>query len=185
MFISLLIGIVFSAEPTGEQLAALKTFRTEFVEVAPRAGKLQPFAIGKYEVTQDLWQAVMGSNPSRWKGSRNSVEMLSLDEAQKFCVEATRMMQTAGLIERGQAVRLPTDAEWAFAARAGTTTKYSFGDDPQKLGEYGWFNGNAAGNDPPVGAKKPNPLGLYDMHGYLWEWTTSERLDAKQGVVRG
>src|SRR5690606_4735501 len=67
-------------------------------------------------------------------------------------------------------VRLPTEAEWEYAARAGTTTSYSFGDDPMKLGDYAWFSGNAAGNDPPVGAKLPNPWGLYDMHGYLWEW---------------
>src|SRR5436190_1448764 len=144
MFMPLLIGLLLGAEPTGEQLAALKAFRAEFVELTPRAGKLRSFAIGKFEVTQDLWQAVMGANPSRWKGPRNSVEMLSLDEAQKFCEEATRLMQAAGLIERRQVVRLPTDAEWAFAARAGTTTKYSFGDDPQQLGDYGWFNGNAA-----------------------------------------
>lgn len=185
MIVPLFLGLILSAEPAAEQLAALKTFRGEFVELKPAGGELRPFAIGKYEVTQDLWQAVMGANPSKWKGTRNSVEMLSLDEAKKCCSEATRLLRAAGLIERGQVVRLPTDAEWTFAARAGTTTKYSFGDDEKKLGEYAWFNGNAAGNDPPVGAKKPNPFGLYDMHGYLWEWTIADNLDAKQGVVRG
>jgi formylglycine-generating enzyme required for sulfatase activity len=144
--------------------------------------------MAKYEVTQELWQMVMGGNPSKWKGPRNSVEMVSLDEAKKFCGEATRLMAAAGLIKRGEVVRLPTEEEWEFAARAGTKTKYSFGDDAKKLGEYAWFNGNAAGNDPPVGAKKPNAFGLYDMHGYLWEWSTpdeKQKLDAKQGVVRG
>src|SRR5262245_64010052 len=101
----------------------------------------------------------MGSNPSRWKGARNSAEMMNLEEAQQFCEKATDLMRAAGLIERGQVVRLPTEAEWEFAVRAGTTTKYSFGDDVAKLGEYGWFTGNAAGNDPEVGVKKPNPWG--------------------------
>jgi formylglycine-generating enzyme required for sulfatase activity len=74
------------------------------------------------------------------------------------------------LIDADQVVRLPPEAEWEYAARAGTTTVYSFGDDASDLGEYGWFTGNAAGNDPPVGAKKANPWGLHDVHGYLWEW---------------
>ena len=82
--------------------------------------------------------------------------------------------------QTGQACH-PAKAEWEYCCRAGTTTKYSFGDEAQKpgdvtpkatlLGEYGWHTGNAAGNDPPVGALKPNPWGLYDMHGYLWEFT--------------
>src|SRR5439155_6051920 len=116
-------------------------------------------------------------------------EMVSLDGTEKFCGEATRFLSAAGLIKSGEVVRLPTEEEWEFAARAGTKTKYSFGDDAKKLAEYAWFNGNAAGNDPPVGAKKPNAFGLYDMHGYLWEWVIvdgdKEKVDAKHGVVRG
>ena len=136
------------ADPTPGQLTQLKAFRGEFVQITPRDGKLQPFSIAKYEVPQNLWEAVMGNNPSRWKGPRNSVEMVSQEDAQKFCDTATSLMQSAGLIAAGQVVRLPTEPEWEFAARAGTTTKYSFGDDASKLGEYGWFTGNAAGNDP-------------------------------------
>ena len=79
-------------------------------------------------------------------------------------------MRSAGLISAAERVRLPSEAEWEYFARAGSTTLYSFGDDAGKLGDYAWFHGNAAGNDPPVGAKKPNPWGLYDIHGYLWEW---------------
>jgi len=128
------------------------------------------FQIGKYEVPQNLWASVMGGNPSRWTGKRNSVEMLSYDDAGRFCGKVTELLRAARLIEADQVVRLPTEAEWESAARAGTKTKYSFGDEAAELGAYGWFHGNAAGNDPPVGAKKPNPWGLYDVHGYLWEW---------------
>ena len=112
----------------------------------------------------------MGTNPSRWQGPRNSVEMLSLDEAIAFCRRATAMMQAAEMIAASEVIRLPTEAEWEFAARGGTTTRYSFGDDASQLDAYAWHHGNAAGNDPPVGAKQPNPFGLYDLHGYLWEW---------------
>src|SRR5258708_23193757 len=121
-----LILALLAADPTPDQLKLLKTFRGEFVAVTPRNGKLQPFSIAKYEVPQNLWQAVMASNPSRWKGPRNSVEMISRAEAEAFCQQATTLLQAAALIDSGQIVRLPTEAEWECAARAGTTTKYSF-----------------------------------------------------------
>src|SRR3954469_12017931 len=146
----LLISALLTAEPTAEEAAVLKKFRDEFVPITVRDSGLKPFAIAKYEVTQELWEAVMAANPSKWKGPRNSVEMVSLAECEKFCREATKLLLAAGLIKRGKVMRLPTEEEWEFAARAGTKTKYSFGDDSKKLGEYGWFNGNAAGNDPPV-----------------------------------
>jgi gluconolactonase len=173
-----LVLSLFLADPTPEQVKLLKVFREEFVAITPGEGKFPKATLGnnyeiaKYEVPQDLWEAVMGSNPSKWKGKRNSVEMLSLSQANDFCLKATDLMQAAKLIEADQFVRVPREAEWEYAARAGTTTKYSFGDDEAKLGEYAWFTGNAAGNDPPVGAKQPNPWGLYDVHGYLWEWTS-------------
>lgn len=179
---------------TDNQQKLLKTFRDEFVLITPGKGKFPKsfemgsdqttespkhkvsfdysFHVARYEVPQNLWEAVMGNNPSRWKGPRNSVEELTFDDAEKFCRTATEMMRTAKLIEKDQKIRLPSEAEWEYFARAGTTTVYSFGDDKQLLGDYGWFTGNAAGNDPPVGAKKPNAWGLYDIHGYLWEWCT-------------
>jgi formylglycine-generating enzyme required for sulfatase activity len=124
----------------------------------------------------------MGSNPSKWKGPRNSVEMLSFEEAEDFCRKATGLMRAARLIEPNQVIRLPSEAEWEYVARAGTTTAYSFGDDLADLGQYGWFTGNAAGNDPPVGAKKPNAWGLYDVHGYLWEWCADSWHDSYEGA---
>ncbi len=140
----------------------------------------RPFAMAKYEVPQNLYEAVMGTNPSRWKGPRNSVEMMSWDEANEFCRKVTVLARSQQRIADDESIRLPTEAEWEYCCRAGTTTRYSFGDEAQRasdvspkatlLNDYGWHTGNAKGNDPPVGALKPNPWGLYDMHGYLWEF---------------
>jgi formylglycine-generating enzyme required for sulfatase activity len=165
----------------------LKTFRDEFLEITPGKGKFpaevtigegkttkvtlaRPFHIAKYEVPQNLWEAVMGENPSKWKGKRNSVEMLDFDDAREFCTKVTRHLRAAKLIAENQVVRLPSEAEWEYCTRAGTTTRFSFGDDISKINDYAWSTDNAAMNDPPVGAKAPNPWGLYDAHGYLWEW---------------
>lgn len=184
----------------------LKTFHEEFVAITPGQGKFpksfqmgskagttteQPvhevtfgysFAIAKYEVPQNLYEAVMGINPSKWKGPRNSVEMMTFAQAQEFCRKITSLLREAKLIAADDEIRLPSEAEWEYCCRAGTNTRYSFGDEAIKPGdvepkasvldEYAWHTGNAAGNDPPVGAKKPNAWGLYDMHGYLWEFVT-------------
>lgn len=169
-----LAGVLLLLTPSAQEPPPLlKSFREEFVPI--RAGTLgtigvPAFQMAKYEVPQNLWEAVMGRNPSRWTGTRNSVEMVSFEDAKAFCAKATDLMRRAALLESSQVIRLPSETEWEYAARAGTTTKYSFGDDEKQLGDYAWFHGNAAGNDPPVGAKKPNPWGLYDIHGYLWEW---------------
>ena len=200
------MGAEPAAQPTAEQLKLLKTFRGEFVDITPGKGKFPqsfmmgddrgpapqrpahrvtfryPFAIAKYEVPQNLWEAVMGENPSRWKGPRNSVEMLTHAEAQEFCSKATQMMRATKLIEANQVIRLPSEAEWEYVARAGTDTKYSFGDDLSKLDAHAWHTGNAAGNDPPVGALKPNPWGLYDIHGYLWEWCADVAVPHYEGA---
>jgi len=195
-----------SSELTERQRALLATFREEFVAITPGEGRFppafemgsdggpaearpahrvtipHPFHVARYEVTQELWEAVMGENPSRWRGPRNSAEMLSYHDAVEFCRRATELMHAAGLIEPRERIRLPSEAEWEYFARAGTTTLYSFGDDPDDLDQYGWHTGNAAGNDPPVGAKRPNAWGLYDVHGYLWEWCADRWHDSYQGA---
>ncbi|MFN0112976.1 MAG: SUMF1/EgtB/PvdO family nonheme iron enzyme [Blastocatellia bacterium] len=120
--------------------------------------RVSPFAIGKYQVTQAQWQAVMGGNPSRFKGDNLPVEKVSYEDIQGF------------LKKLGNGFRLPTEAEWEYAARAGSNAEYCFGDDEKLLGEYAWFNGNSGSKTHSVGEKKPNQFGLYDMHGNVWEW---------------
>ena len=142
------------------------------------------FAIAKYEVPQNLYERVMDENPSRWQGPRNSVEMMTRAEAVEFCEKLTALLRERKLIGEEEVIRLPTEAEWEYCCRAGTTTRYSFGDDAREPGDDGnlatvlddfaWHAGNAAGNDPPVGALKPNPWGLYDMHGYLREYVLDD-----------
>jgi ribosomal protein L7/L12 len=269
------------AKPADDKTKALlKTFADEFVAITPSEGNFpdsfqmgsergkheQPrhevtfkysFAMAKYEVPQDLYEAVMGDNPSRWKGPRNSVEMMSWKDANDFCEKITQALRQQKLLAENEAIRLPTEAEWEYCCRAGTNTRYSFGDEadsgkdtvdiiltgfgdnkigmikivreqtglglkdakdfverlpkPLKSGiskedaaklideieaaggsaksrkallldQYGWHTGNAAGNDPPVGALKPNAWGLYDMHGYLWEFTADTWADSYEGA---
>ncbi|MDG2390485.1 MAG: formylglycine-generating enzyme family protein [Planctomycetaceae bacterium] len=192
-------------EPT---MKILNTFTEELVEITPGKGQFpksfmmgsqagpeseQPihkvtfehsFAIAKYEVPQNLFEAVMGDDPSRWKGPRNSSEMMTHADARQFCTKLTALLEQAKLLEENEIIRLPSEAEWEYCCRAGTKTAYSFGDEARKpddegkiasiLDDYGWHTGNAAGNDPPVGALKPNPWGLYDMHGYLWEFCADD-----------
>jgi len=125
----------------------------------------KPFYLGKHEVTQEQWEKVMGDNPSQLKGPKNPVENVSWDDCQKFL---DKLNAKAG--GQGGKFVLPTDAQWEYACRAGSTTKYCFGDDASKLGEYAWFVANSGFKTHPVGEKKPNAWGLYDMHGNVWEW---------------
>lgn len=132
------------------------------------------FRIAKYEVPQNLYQAIMGKNPSRWQGPRNSVEMVRWNEASEFCEKLTRLLREKNQIGADEVVRLPTVLEWEYCCCMGKGTDYCFGNDANKLGDYAWYDANAKGNDPPVGAKKPNEWGLYDMHGYVWEWVDDD-----------
>ncbi|GHV57989.1 hypothetical protein FACS189460_5330 [Deltaproteobacteria bacterium] len=123
----------------------------------------RPFYMGQYEVTQAQWEEVMGSNPSFFKGRNNPVEQVSWEDAQEFIKRLNQMEGT-------NKYRLPTEAEWEYAARAGTQTRYYFGDSEKNLGEYAWYDDNSNDETHPVGQKKPNAWGLYDMAGNVWEW---------------
>jgi formylglycine-generating enzyme required for sulfatase activity len=129
----------------------------------------QPFYMGKYPVKQAQWFAVMGSYQSHFVGplADRPVEMVSWEDAQKFIKKLNQK-------EKTKRYRLPTEAEWEYAARAGTTTEFFWGEDEKKLSEYAWFNESACenfvGSTHPVGQKKANPWGLHDVYGNVSEW---------------
>ncbi|MGQ4809267.1 Hercynine oxygenase [Candidatus Entotheonellaceae bacterium PAL068K] len=131
----------------------------------------QPFYLGKYEVTQGQWEAVTGSNPSHFTGNPNRpVERVSWHDVQAF-------IKHLNTIEGREIYRLPTEAEWEYAARAGTTTDYHFGNDRSQLGKYAWYSKTSGYETHPVGQLQPNAWGLHDMHGNVWEWV-QDRYDA-------
>lgn len=117
------------------------------------------FLIGKYEVTQTQWQAVMESNPSRFKGESLPVDSISFDQVQEF-------LKRMNARNDGFKYRLPTEAQWEYAARAGTT-----GPNSGSLSDMAWYQQNSGGSSHPVGQKKPNAWGVYDMEGNVYEWT--------------
>jgi formylglycine-generating enzyme required for sulfatase activity/tRNA A-37 threonylcarbamoyl transferase component Bud32 len=129
-----------------------------------------PFYLGKTEVTQGQWKVVMGSDPSHFKGANRPVEQVSWEDARSFCARLTELERKDGKIEKGWEYRLPTEAEWEYACRAGTTTEYSFGASDRDLSDYGWFKLNSGAQTHEVGQKKANPWGFHDMHGNVWEW---------------
>jgi serine/threonine protein kinase len=146
---------------------------------AHKVNLTKPFYLGKYEVTQEQWEALMGNNPSANKGAKNPVENVSWDDCQVFLA---KLMQKVPRVK----LALPTAAQWEFACRAGSTNDYCCGVDvATTLDEYAWFSENSGGKTQPVGMKKPNPWGLYDMHGSVREWcndrvtnyTKSEKTD--------
>ena len=129
------------------------------------------FAIGKYEVTQAEYGNITGTNPSFFTGNSNRpVEMVCWSDATNYCALLTARDRQAGVIPATYEYRLPTEAEWEFATRAGTTTRFSFGDLEASLDSYGWYTNNSAATPQVVGQKLPNSAGLYDVHGNVWEW---------------
>ena len=154
----------------------------------------RPFYLGTYELTQAQYEAVMGENPSRFSATgggkekvagqstdQHPVEQVSWVDAVRFC---NKLSEREGMNPfyqikgedvsvpqwKGSGYRLPTEAEWEYACRAGSKTWFSFGDEQAGLGEHGWFAGNAGSRHHPVGQLVPNGFGLYDMHGNVWEW---------------
>ncbi|MFH0795706.1 MAG: SUMF1/EgtB/PvdO family nonheme iron enzyme [Candidatus Omnitrophota bacterium] len=123
------------------------------------------FYLGKYEVTQEQWEAIMGNNPSYFKGARNPVEMVSWNDCQEFLGRLNQLISGGGF-------RLPFEAEWEYACRAGTTTAFHYGDS-LSLDQANFYKGLFRKNrkeTTPVGSFSPNAFGLYDMHGNVWEW---------------
>ena len=181
-------------------------------EALPKA-----YLLGKYEVTQGEWETVMGYNPSAFKKGSQAVEgldtsrfpvegvswfesveycnKLSAQEGMKPYYDLTVTKRSGPAIDEaevnilgGNGYHIPTDAEWEHGCRAGTKSKYHFGDKDDDLGDYGWYNKNSEGRTHGVGEKKPNAFGLYDMHGNVWEWNEAILTNAKgapERVYRG
>ena len=122
----------------------------------------RPFFMGIYEVTQEQYEQIVGRNPSHFKDPQNPVEYVSAEDAMAFCEKVSK--------KTGKRVLLPTEAQWEYACRAGSQTRFNFGDDEKDLGDHAWYKDNSDGKTHPVGQKKPNAWGLYDMHGNVWEW---------------
>jgi formylglycine-generating enzyme required for sulfatase activity len=135
------------------------------------------FWMGKYEVTQGEYEAVMGNNPSYFNGGdygvdlSRPVETVSWNNAVAYCAALTERERAAGRIAPNCVYRLPTEAEWEYACRAWTSTRFSYGDDPgyTNLTNYAWYGDNSDLQTHPVGQKLSNAWGLYDMHGNVWE----------------
>jgi len=125
----------------------------------------QPFYLGQYEVTQKQWKAVMGNNPSRFINSSNPVERVSWNDCQEFIAKLNAKTDT-----KAGKYTLPTEAQWEYACRAGSENKFCFGGDKPGLLTYGWHVKNSESVAHPVGEKKPNAWGFYDMHGNVAEW---------------
>ena len=121
------------------------------------------FFMGKYEVTQVQWSAIMDNNPSEFKDDVRPVERVSWNDVQAFILKLNTKEET-------NKYRLPTEAEWEYAARAGSEGSYTFGSDTNILSQYAWYRNNSGGEPHPVGQLNPNAWGLYDMHGNVHEW---------------
>jgi formylglycine-generating enzyme required for sulfatase activity len=182
-----------AVEPAGDSAKASPISKAEMVLIAagrftmgdknevdspPHEVAVSAFYMDKYLVTQEQFQKVMGTNPSRWKGDKSPVEQVRWSDAVRFCNKRSELeglqpcydTNTWQCTFDANGYRLPTEAEWEYAGRAGATTAYFFGDSPAKLGDYAWFEKNSGGRPRPVGQKQPNPWGLYDICGNVWEW---------------
>jgi formylglycine-generating enzyme required for sulfatase activity len=130
------------------------------------------FWIGRHEVTQAEYTSIMGANPSFYPGFARPVDRVSWHDATNYCAKRTALDRANGSVPSNYSYRLPTEAEWEYVARAGTTNRFSFGDDPTYalLPNYGWTDEEFGAPHHEVEGKLPNPWGVYDMHGNVYEW---------------
>jgi formylglycine-generating enzyme required for sulfatase activity len=145
------------------------------------------YYLGVYEVTQSEYQQVMTTNPSYFQGekikgdsSRRPVERVAWRDAVEFCKRLSELPEEK---KAGRIYRLPTEAEWEYACSCGSNAAYSFGDSPNSLGDFAWFYENSNEQTHPVGQKKPNAWGLYDMPGNVWEWCSDRHGEYPKGAV--
>jgi formylglycine-generating enzyme required for sulfatase activity len=160
------IDMEFVLIPEGEfKMGSLSDEKDKDVHEGPvHSVKIEKaYYLGKYEVKQKQWREVMGSNPSNFQGDDLPVENVRWTHIQEFIIKLNEKEGT-------NKYRLPSEAEWEYAARAGITSRYSFGDDESDLGDYAWYKSNSGNKTHPVGQKKSNSWGLYDMHGNVIEW---------------
>jgi len=155
------IDMKFALIPAGEFMMGSE--ETKYEKPVHKVTISKPCCLGIYPVTQQEWNAIMRYNPSHFKGNNLPVERVSWNDVQDFIKKLNENEGT-------NKYRLPSEAEWEYAARAGTSTRYSFGDDESELGDYACYSKNSEDQTHPVGQKKPNKWGLFDMYGNVWEW---------------
>ena len=155
-------------DPTAGNVAGMAFVEVNaggFMRESSQVTLTKPFWMAKTEVTQGQYEQLMGSNPSRFKGNNLPVETVSWSDTMEFCRKLTEAERPAGRLPEGYEYTLPTEAQWEYACRAGTT-----GDYAGSLDAMAWYSTRAGSKTHPVGTKQPNAWGLYDMHGNVWEW---------------